>query len=469
MEKPPLDTTMNVSEPCRLQESLMELAASGIFSLNVPDRKNAPALILNLSKTGGDLVPVQTGNILRILVNRPEHAEQVFVTQASNFRNEFTHPFAKLDGQYATEGAFLLGLSKRPGLGPTVVDQIAKQIGNSAATGAQELIRRSLSGPVDVLVEMKRILFELTARLLFGVDVSGLSDPFARAISFLEQCWVNEPFSESTPGSGALEAPYFAAWEIRDRTADAIIRASGLRPPEGGTRAQLRNIVIGLLLNGFNATATALTWTIYLLTLHPGPAQRVRAEADEVFGTGEWDARLFRELRYSRLVAMEALRLYPPAWLLGRTAISATSIGQLHIPAGAQLLISPYAMHRHRELWERPDDFDPDRFAESTADGRHRLTYLPFGAGDRRCPAGHLSTGHLQVLCAALLHHCLVERQTNSDSLAPRGLIALRPNPPLMATFAPRATAHRRGALHSRRSGNGAPPEDGFPAGSPKR
>jgi cytochrome P450 len=109
----------------------------------------------------------------------------------------------------------------------------------------------------------------------------------------------------------------------------------------------------------------------------------------------------------------------------------------VYIPAGTQIMASPLTIHRNPDLWERPNEFDPERFAPHRSVGRHRLAYLPFGAGEHRCPAGHLAVGQLQVVVGTLLRHLRIGA-LHGGPVRPRGLVALRPDPGVYITF------HRR-------------------------
>ncbi|HYW10980.1 MAG TPA: cytochrome P450, partial [Longimicrobium sp.] len=139
-----------------------------------------------------------------------------------------------------------------------------------------------------------------------------------------------------------------------------------------------------------------------------------------------------------RRVVSEVLRLYPPAWMLGRTAERPVRLGDAEIPGGAIVSVSPYAMQRHPALWDRPSEFRPERFAPEEAAGRPRGSVLPFGAGARRCPAAAMVPGHLHAFLAVLLRTHAVERADDTP-VRPRGLVALRADPPLRLRFVPDA------------------------------
>jgi cytochrome P450 len=158
---------------------------------------------------------------------------------------------------------------------------------------------------------------------------------------------------------------------------------------------ELRNETLTLLLAGHETTANALTWTFFLLARHPDAAERVRAEGDSEPG--------ITRLTYTERVIREAMRLYPPIWILERRAIVGDEIGGFEIPAGSTVLVSPWVTHRHPGLWKDPERFDPDRFTEARSADRPPLAYVPFGAGPRYCIGGHFAMTEALVIVSRVL------------------------------------------------------------------
>lgn len=429
-----MTATLAAAGPSPVQRLIDESAE--LFTGKVRDQRDGAAFVLNLGRTGGDdVVPFRNaGGDANFLLNRPEHAEHVLETNAANYYSP-PHPFATLDGQYAPQGAFVLKLDTRPGAGDAAQEQIARDYVAVTLDSARALAEASESGPADVAHEVKRLFFRVTTRLLFGTDVPRWADAFVRAAGFLEECaanqWIGPP-----PRGHPLEGTYLAALEVRDRTMADVLR-QGSPPPPGMTVGQQRAVALTTVMNGYGGSSAALAWVLYLLALHPAARRQVEEEVDRVLAEPPRLARTFRELTYTRLVIMEALRLYPPAWSLGRQAKAEDSIGGVYIPAGAHIIVSPLTIHRNPDLWVRPNEFDPERFAPHRSGGRHRLAYLPFGAGEHRCPAGHLAVGQLQVVVGTLLRHLRIGA-LHGGPVRPRTLVALRPNPGVYITF------HRR-------------------------
>jgi cytochrome P450 len=151
------------------------------------------------------------------------------------------------------------------------------------------------------------------------------------------------------------------------------------------TDKQVRDETISFFIAGHATIAAALTWTWYLLSTHPESWRRLRAEVDEVLGGRPPAAADLPRLRYAGMVVQEAMRLYPPVYLLLRRALADDEVGGYRIPAGADIAMCPYVTHRHPGFWDNPEGFDPERFAPELAGRRHRMAFFPFSGGPRRC------------------------------------------------------------------------------------
>jgi len=143
--------------------------------------------------------------------------------------------------------------------------------------------------------------------------------------------------------------------------------------------------LLTLLEAGHETTAKALTWTLYLLARAPDWQARVYEEVRKIAGDGPIDAACIERLVITQRVIKEAMRLYPPAPVVARQSVTALNIGGWPVPAGSQIIIPIFAIHRHRKLWDDPGRFDPDRFLPAAEAGRPRMQYMPFGGGPRVC------------------------------------------------------------------------------------
>jgi len=157
----------------------------------------------------------------------------------------------------------------------------------------------------------------------------------------------------------------------------------------GMTDKQIRDEAMTIFLAGHETTANALTWSLYLLSRHPAVEARLHAEVDAALGVGP-AVRLptaddMAALPYTRMVFAEAMRLYPPAWVIGRRAIDAYPIREWTLPPRTIVLASQYVMHRDPRFWPDPERFDPERWTPEAQEGRPKFAYFPFGGGPRIC------------------------------------------------------------------------------------
>jgi cytochrome P450 len=391
---------------------------------------------MNLSRTGGEVVPYRVGGRPAFLVNRPEHARRVLVTNEANYRNP-AHPYADLAAFYRPSGLFMLRLSRQSEDRDAALARGADELVTVATEAADELIEQSAAAPASVDLAAKRMMFRNITRTLFGVDPRHLSEAFVHAVSLIEECWANHGFADVQGGDEALGRLYRQAIATQDSVAAWIAHRAAMVPEGEPVPPQLLTTIVRTLLNSYNATATALCWLIYEVSRDRRLRARLHEEVDRVVGAGRPTHADVPRLNYGRMVVMEVLRLYPPAWVIGRETIGPDRLGGTSIPAGAIVSVSAYTMQRLAFLWDRPGDFMPERFEPRRAAGRPPFAYFPFGGGARSCPAGSLAVGHLQLVLATLLSRCSIEA-AGSEPVRLRGLVALRPHPGVWARFAPR-------------------------------
>ncbi|AKJ04799.1 cytochrome P450 [Archangium gephyra] len=400
---------------------------------DVRDWRDHAAFFLNLSRLCPDeVVPYMAQGRPAFLINRPEHVTHVLSTAQANYRNPY-HPYAELAGLYQPEGSFLLRLGHRAEHRSAYTHQLTRMV-ESARARFRVLGESSSQGPVEVERELKELLLCVFAQALFGVDVAAESESFVRAVGLLEEVQANHVFARGAD-TGPLRLRYQQAVEDQQRLVERIVQGStGMREAveEAPERHSLvHTAIIRTLLNGYNAMATALGWTLHLLGQHPETQRQVREEA---LGLEEelLTIRDLPRLRVTRCVVQESLRLYPPAWMLGRHVREEERLGGITLPTGAIISVSPYTMQRHPRVWEEPDAFRPERFLG--AESRQPGAYFPFGGGMRSCPAEHSVVGPLQLLVATLVREHQIE-PVPGVTVRPRGLVSLRPSPTLRLRF----------------------------------
>ena len=307
----------------------------------------------------------------------------------------------------------------------------------------------SAGRPVDVAAAITRLTMAIVTRALFGTRVADETQAIGRAVTtvladftFRFDRPLYPPKVVPTPHNRQLQA----AQRTLDETVYRIIgdrRRQGEAAPQGDFLAmlmaardeetgqgmsdkQLRDEVLTFFVAGHETTATALAWTFYLLSTHPQVARCLQAELAEVLcGRAPAPADL-PDLRYTRMVIDEAMRLYPPAWLTNRMALEDDEILGYHIPAGSHMAISPYALHHHPAYWENPEGFDPERFSPERSAGRPHYVYFPFGGGPRMCIGQGFAITEAQVLLATIAQRYRLDLLPGHP-IVPEPHVTLRP------------------------------------------
>jgi cytochrome P450 len=184
------------------------------------------------------------------------------------------------------------------------------------------------------------------------------------------------------------------------------------RDPETGepfSREELVDQIAIMFLAGHETSAAALGWALYLIAMRPDIQERMHAEAAAVFGDRLPEFRDIKQLRLARDVFRETLRLYPPVAFIPRDATEKATMRNKIVKAGSILFVSPWLLHRHRKLWRRPDDFDPDRYLEADAKQSVRCAYIPFSAGPRVCLGAAFAMQEGVLILAYLARHFRLE------------------------------------------------------------
>ncbi|MGE0699970.1 MAG: cytochrome P450 [Hyphomicrobiaceae bacterium] len=188
---------------------------------------------------------------------------------------------------------------------------------------------------------------------------------------------------------------------------------------------------------GHETTAKALTWALYLLARAPDWQDRVAAEVRAIAGEGPIEARHLDGLAVTRRVLKEAMRLYPPAPVLGRMTTRATELGGHHFQPGAMIIVPIWAIHRHRRLWDDPDRFDPDRFLPEREAAMQRTQFMPFGFGPRTCIGMSFAMMEGVILLAAFVR-AMRFAWDGRHSPEPVSRVTLRPRGGMLLTLSPR-------------------------------
>jgi cytochrome P450 len=330
-------------------------------------------------------------------------------------------------------------------------DQIRKFVPAmlAAAERTRDRWRAHPSGvEIDVGREMMRTTFDIIFNTLFSEPYSIDCDLIEQSISTYTESlsWIFALAMLGAPSWVPYPGVRKARRALKDlyRLLDSLIVETKRCPfnaddlpsvlthatdPETGKPMNDQDVRYNLLTfmaAGYETTALALTWTFYLLSLHPEIEQRVKKETTDATRGGPLGAEHIEALSYTTRVIQESMRLYPPVPTLMRTAGQDTHLGNEKVRKGTLVVVPVYALHRHVAFWPRPDEFDPNRFEPERAKGRDRYSYLPFGAGPHTC----IGQAFGQLAAAAVLATLLNSFQLRLRSgyiPEPRLRLTLRP------------------------------------------
>jgi cytochrome P450 len=274
---------------------------------------------------------------------------------------------------------------------------------------------------LDLRKEMSAIALKAVVNAIFSAEERIDYDKFAEALEWYQK--IARPALADLVGLPEW-FPRTIHWRLRlpSIVHDAVDRILARRRQEGPgrgdmldlliaageegdgalTEPEIRSQVTTLLISGHETTSVALTWTFYLLSQHPEEEIRLHAELQQVLGGRVPVYGDLAQLPRTRMIIEETLRLYPSTPAFTRQALGPDRLGDHEIPAGAELLISPYVLHRHRRFWSKPDRFDPDRFSPAQTASRPRFAYIPFGAGPRICIGASFAMTEAMLLLATI-------------------------------------------------------------------
>jgi cytochrome P450 len=205
-----------------------------------------------------------------------------------------------------------------------------------------------------------------------------------------------------------------------------LMEAKDAETGESMSDEQLRDEVMTIFVAGHETTSTALSWTFCLLSKHPDVERRLRTDVETVLGDRLPGLEDLARLPLLERVVKESMRLYPPVWILARSAKASDEVGGVALPRGCIVVMSPYLTHRLPELWDNPEGFDPGRFAPEGTQERPRFTYFPFGGGPRQCIGDTFAMMEAQLILATVLRRVRLSL-VPWQRVEPEPLVTLRP------------------------------------------
>jgi len=398
----------------------------------------------------GDIAYFRFLNVPFCLVAHPDWIEEILVKNAANFEKSRDYRALKAvlgNGLLTSEGSFWQ--KQRKLIQPAFRHENILSYGKVITQAATAMLNTWRDGETrEVHHDLMGVTLDVVAKSLFGSDVSQTARGVGEAMDTVMNLFIDQanwafllPEKLPIPKSGRLRKAIqhlhgVVEKIIRERrgcpsrTSDLLQTLLEMRDESGVgmSDGQLRDEVTTLFLAGHETTANALTWTLYLLSQNPEKQEALQKELHNVLGGRAPEASDLPRLVYTDMVVKEAMRLYPPAWGIGRRAIKGFELGSYWIPAGTNVFLLQWITHRDARFYPRPEKFESERWRDDPMRSGKlpRFAYFPFGGGPRVCVGAGFAMMEATLLLAALARRFRFELVPGQD-LEPLFSVTLRP------------------------------------------
>ena len=421
------------------------------------------AFFTDLARTYGDIVAYRLGGERLLFVNQPQHIKDILVTHNRNFTKGRALQRTKRllgEGLLTSEGA--AHLRQRRLMQPAFHRERIAAYADMMVAYADRMRGAWRDGEtLDVAREMNRLTLSIVGKTLFDADVESQAAEVGEALTgVMETFWMTMlPFSDllehlplpklrrGRAARAQLDAIIYGMIAERRRSkrdhGDLLSMLLSAQDEEAEGAAgrmsdvQVRDEAMTIFLAGHETTANALTWTWYLLSTAPDVEAKLHAEVDRVLQGRRPCVADIASLPFVERVVTESMRLYPPAWLIGRRAIADYELGPYVVPARTILVMSPFVTQRDVRFYTDPERFDPDRWTPEFRSTLPKFAYFPFGGGPRQCIGESFAWMELVLLVAAIAQRWRLQL-VPGHPVVPEPLVTLR------TKHGMRMTAHQR-------------------------
>jgi cytochrome P450 len=409
----------------------------------------------------GDTFRLYLGGLKEAIVTTdPAIIQQVLKTNAENYQKSeiqvkrMGHFLGK--GLLTTHGEAWRNQRRliQKGFDRKQLDALSSIMQDSLAESLRDFDRQIRGGPVDIYPRLMKITFAMVARSLFGARLKDEDiDLVSHTICTVQEFIVRQTLQPYLNPWFAVSGELRRHEEMRTR-ADAIlleyIKKRRNEPPgqdllqtlmdarysdgQGMSDQLILSESMQLLVAGHETSSNALSWLLYLLSSRPGCLERVRQEFDSVLGEAPLNHSDVPKFEFTTQVIQEALRLYPPFWMIDRMAIADDRVGEVAIPRGSTVIVYVYGAHHAPRYWQNPENFDTERFTKVNQNLQTPFSYLPFGAGPRGCIGGNYAMLQILMILSVLLRKYDL-RLAPGQIIEARPMVILRPKHGIRMTF----------------------------------
>ncbi len=407
---------------------------SGIMSLVRAARTFSDPMkgILGLSAKYGETFSLTVNGMTMVMLTRPEHLHAVLVEHADAFYKDadYTDPdkgLARFVGQGLITSDGALWKRQRKLVAPALHARRIAAYAQTMTDYSDTMLSHWQSGAkMDIAHEMMELTIRIVSKTLFDVDMSGaLAKPIFEAMKEIQEMqggisllpvWIPTPAElRRRKALRGMDKLIYQIIEERKAsgadTGDLLSMLVSARDENGEPMddRQIRDEAVTLFLAGHETTANLLNWTWVLLSQNPDIRAKLHEELDTVLGGRLPTLADLDSLTYSERIIKESMRLYPPAWSVGRVAIRDVQIGEYLISKGMRVAVTTYITHHSPTLWDDPERFDPDRFSPERESSIPRYAYLPFGGGPRVCIGNHFAMMEAKLILATIASRYTLE------------------------------------------------------------
>jgi cytochrome P450 len=334
------------------------------------------------------------------------------------------------------------------------LDSLSSIMQDSLTESLRDFDRKVSSGPVDIYTILMKITFAMVARSLFGARLKDEDiDLVSHTICTVQEFIVRQTLQPYLNPWFAVSGKLRKHEDMRTRADAVLMEYIRKRRSEAPGHDLLQTLMdarysdgkgmpdelilsesMQLLVAGHETSSNALSWLLYLLSTRPDCLGKVRHEFDTVLGDASLQYTDVPKFEFTTQVICEALRLYPPFWMVDRMAVADDRVGDVAIPRGSMVIVYVYGAHHAPRYWPDPESFDTERFTKANDKLRTPCTFLPFGAGPRGCIGGNYAMLQILMILSDLLRKYDFQL-TPGQSIEARPMVILRPKHGIRMTF----------------------------------
>jgi cytochrome P450 len=426
--------------------------------------RNPVQVLLKYTELYGDTFRFYLGGLKEAIVtSNPDVIQHVLKTNADNYQKSEIQ--VKRMGHFLGKGLLTThGEAWRTqrrliqkGFDRKQLEALSSILQDSLAESLRDFDRQVSEGPVDIYPRLMKMTFAMVARSLFGARLKDEDiDLVSHTISTVQEFIVRQTLQP-------YMNPWFAASGELRRHEEMRTRADGIlleyikkrrhqeepghdllqtlmdarySDGEGMSDELVLSESMQLLVAGHETSSNALSWLLYLLSSRLDCLERLRQEFDSVLNGAPLSYGDIPRLEFASQIIQEALRIYPPFWMIDRMAVADDSVGDVAIPRGSTVIVFVYGAHHASGYWPDPESFDPERFTKANEKLHTPFTYLPFGGGPRGCIGGNYAMLQILMILSNLLRKYDFQLAPG-QTIEARPMVILRPRDGIRMTFTP--------------------------------